>query len=220
MAEETKEKNIYEKASATDMSKYIRKKQGLSYISWPDMNAEMRKQFPDFQYKVYENVVSKTEVDEKGDKRTTVYREPFFKTENGNSAWCKIGLTLFPGANEIIEYYPVLDLRNKPIKAEDVTSADFNKSLQRGLVRLMSRASLIGSYVYSGEDISYESQESTELQQKCLDLIMKKSKTDALKEKVGKVCKEVLPEECNGDPRLTTDTDILEKLRRKLVALR
>lgn len=218
MAEE--KKNIYEKASATDMSKFIRKRQNLSYISWSDMNAAVRKQFPDFTYKVYENVVSKTEVDEKGNKRTTVYREPFFKTENGNSAWVKIGITLYPGASEAQEIYPILDIRNRPIKAEDVTSADFNKSLQRGLTRLMSRVTLIGSYVYSGEDISYESQESTELQQKCLELIMKKSKTDALKEKVGKVCKEILPEECNGDPRLTTDLDILEKLRRKLVALR
>lgn len=219
MAEKVKEKNYYEIGSAVDMTPFIKRKNSANFISWSDEYNQVRKLFPNMSYKVWENAISQTKTDENGVKTTQVFREPFFKTQNGNSAFVKLSVILDENTPEVCEIYPIMDYKNKSIPAEQVTMTDVNKAIQRGLTKCLCRASGCGLYIYSGSDLPQETKEVNELQSKVLELIMKKSKTDALKEKVGKICKEMLPEE-NGDPRLCDSTDTLEKLRRKLMAVR
>ena len=53
-----------------------------------------------------------------------------------------------------------------------------------------------------------------------MELIQKRSKlSDKTKEKVAEICKELLPDE-NGDPRLCENNDVLETLKKKLMAVR
>lgn len=78
----------------------------------------------------------------------------------------------------------------------------------------------LGLHVYDGEDISDDDQAIQKLQTSCYELIGKKCKIgDAQKKKVAEICKELLPEQ-NGDPKLCQDKDVLEELKKKLLAVR
>ena len=53
-----------------------------------------------------------------------------------------------------------------------------------------------------------------------MELIKKKSGlSEKTNEKVGEICKTLLPEE-NGDPRECNDNDVLRELKKKLTVLR
>ena len=53
---------------------------------------------------------------------------------------------------EHIEYLPVLNFKNAPISAAEVTSFDVNKAIQRSLTKAVARHGL-GLYIYAGEDL-------------------------------------------------------------------
>ena len=56
---------------------------------------------------------------------------------------------------EHIEYLPVLNFKNAPIQAQEVTSFDVNKAIQRSLTKAVARHGL-GLYIYAGEDLPEE----------------------------------------------------------------
>lgn len=124
--------NYFVELFNVNVSDKIEKKNGLSYVSWPYAWAEIKKRFPDATYTVYEN------------------KDGWFYHTDGRTCWVKTGLTV--NGIEHIEMLPVMDFKNRSIPAEQVTSMDVNKAIQRSLTKAAARHG-IGLYVYAGEDL-------------------------------------------------------------------
>ena len=131
-------KSVFETLNAIDCSAHVEKKNGLSYLSWAWAWAELKKHYPNASYTVYEN--------EQGWNYFT----------DGHTCWVKTGVTV--EGLEHIEYLPVMDFKNKSIKADLVTSFDVNKAIQRSLTKAVARHGL-GLYIYAGEDLPVAVQE-------------------------------------------------------------
>lgn len=110
----------------------IEKKNGLSYLSWAYAWGELKKRYPDAVYTIYEN------------------KDGWCYHTDGKTCWVKTGVTV--NGIEHVEYLPVMDFKNRSISAEDVTSFDVNKAIQRSLTKAVARHGL-GLYVYAGEDL-------------------------------------------------------------------
>ena len=126
------EDNYFLKLYGVNVSDKIEKKNGLSYVSWCYVWAEVKKQFPEANYTIYEN------------------KDGWFYHTDGKTAWVKTGLTI--NGIEHIEMLPVMDYKNRSIPLEQVTSYDVKKAIQRSLTKAAARHGL-GLYIYAGEDL-------------------------------------------------------------------
>ena len=126
------EKSVFETLFEINVNGHVEKKNGLSYLSWPYAWAEVKKRFPDANYKVYEM------------ENGCIY------FTDGKTCWVKTGIEI--AGLEHIEYLPIMDYKNKSISLENVTSFDVNKSIQRSLTKALARHGL-GLYLYAGEDL-------------------------------------------------------------------
>ena len=126
------EKNYFEILSAINVNEHTEKKNGLTYLSWAWAWAEVKKVDPLANYTVYENA------------------NGWNYHTDGNTCWVKVGVTV--GGQEIIEYLPVMDYKNKSIPLDSVTSMDVVKSVQRATTKAIGRHGL-GGYLYAGEDL-------------------------------------------------------------------
>ena len=135
-------KSIFETLNSKNVNEHVEKKNGLSYLSWAWAWAEVKKEFPEATYTVYEN----------GDGWN------YFT--DGKTCWVKTGVTI--EGLEHIEYLPVMDFRNQSIPADKVTSFNVNTAIQRSLTKACARHGL-GLYIYAGEDLpeGYENAEVT-----------------------------------------------------------
>ena len=124
--------NYFTTLYAINVNDKVEKKNGLSYVSWPYAWAEVKKQFPDATYTVYENA------------------DGWCYHTDGRTAWVKTGVTV--NGIEHIEMLPVMDFKNRSIPADAVTSMDVNKAIQRSLTKAVARHGL-GLYIYAGEDL-------------------------------------------------------------------
>jgi len=124
--------NIFETLNNINVNGHVEKKNGLSYLAWAWAWAEVKKLYPDAVYTIYENA------------------DGWCYHTDGRTAWVKTGVTI--DGLEHIEYLPVMDMRNKSIPLENVTSFDVNKAIQRSLTKACARHGL-GLYIYAGEDL-------------------------------------------------------------------
>lgn len=118
--------------NSINVNEHTEKKGNLTYLSWAWAWAECKKNFPSATYTVYEN--------ENG----------WCYFTDGKTCWVKTGVTICD--QEHIEYLPIMDMRNKSIPLENVTSFDVNKAIQRSLTKALARHGL-GLYIYAGEDL-------------------------------------------------------------------
>lgn len=130
--DENKLPNIFETLYKINVNDYTEKKNGLTYLSWAYAWAEVKKIYPNANYKVYET------------ENGCIYHT------DGKTCWVKTGVII--EGLEHIEYLPVMDYRNKSIPLKDVTSFDVNKAIQRSLTKALARHGL-GLYIYAGEDL-------------------------------------------------------------------
>lgn len=133
------DKNYFTELYDVNVNDKIEQKNGLSYLSWAYCWAELKKLHPDANYVVYENA------------------QGWNYHTDGKTAWVKTGVIV--NGIEHIEYLPVMDYRNKSIPANNVTSFDVNKAIQRSLTKACARHGL-GLYIYAGEDLP-ESEQAT-----------------------------------------------------------
>ena len=124
--------SVFSTLNDINVNGHVEKKNGLSYLSWAWAWAEVKKNFPDANYTIYEN------------------KDGLFYHTDGQTAWVKTGVTI--NGIEHIEYLPVMDMRNKSIRIEAITSFDVNKAIQRSLTKACARHGL-GLYIYAGEDL-------------------------------------------------------------------
>jgi hypothetical protein len=126
------ENNYFKQLNDINVNDKTEEKNGLTYLSWAWAWGEVKKLFPDATYKIYEN------------------KDEWNYFTDGKTCWVKTGVTI--NGIEHIEELPVMDFRNKSISAENVTSFDVNKAIQRSLTKACARHGL-GLYIYAGEDL-------------------------------------------------------------------
>ncbi len=124
--------SVFDTLNAVNVNGHTEKKNGLTYLAWAWAWSEVKKAFPDANYTIYENA------------------NGWNYHTDGKTAWVKTGVTI--DGIEHIEYLPVMDLRNKSIPVENITSFDVNKAIQRSLTKAVARHGL-GLYIYAGEDL-------------------------------------------------------------------
>ena len=124
--------NYFAELNAVNVNEHTEKKNGLTYLSWAWAWGEIKKRHPDATYTIYENA------------------NGWNYHTDGSTAWVKTGVTV--NGIEHIEYLPIMDSRNRSIPAENVTSFDVNKAIQRSLTKACARHGL-GLYIYAGEDL-------------------------------------------------------------------
>lgn len=124
--------NYFTKLNSIDVNDKVEKKNGLKYLAWAYAWGEIKKIHPDAVYTVYEN------------------SDGWNYFTDGKTCWVKTGVTI--NNIEHIEYLPVMDFKNKSIPADNVTSFDVNKAIQRSLTKACARHGL-GLYIYAGEDL-------------------------------------------------------------------
>lgn len=131
--------SIFATLNAINVQERIEKKNGMNYLPWAWAWAEVKKHFPNSFYTIYEN------------------KDGLCYHTDGKTCWVKTGVTVVDGDQQLehIEYLPVMDMRNKSIPQNAVTSFDVNKAIQRSLTKACARHGL-GLYVYAGEDLPEE----------------------------------------------------------------
>ena len=139
-----KNRSVFETLNAVNVNGKTEKKNGLTYLSWAFAWGEVKKNYPDAIYTIYEN------------------QQGWNYFTDGKTCWVKTGVTI--QGIEHIEYLPVMDYRNASIPAEKVTSYDVNKAIQRSLTKACARHGL-GLYIYAGEDLPEEEKEQEQEKQ-------------------------------------------------------
>ena len=132
------EKNYFIELNSINVNDKVEKKNGLNYLSWAYAWGEVKKLYPNANYKVYETI------------------DGCIYFTDGRTAWVKTGVII----NDIehIEYLPIMDYKNKSIPLEQITSFDVNKTIQRSLTKAVARHGL-GLYIYAGEDLPEDANE-------------------------------------------------------------
>lgn len=133
--------SVFDTLNAVNVNGHTEKKNGLTYLAWAWAWSEVKKAFPNANYTIYENA------------------NGWNYHTDGRTAWVKTGVTI--DGIEHIEYLPVMDLRNKSIPVENITSFDVNKAIQRSLTKAVARHGL-GLYIYAGEDLPESEQKPIE----------------------------------------------------------
>lgn len=139
-----------------DVSAKLGKKMGLSYLSWADAWAELKKRYPEAEYKIYtRKVITKIEKKyqlEGGDVKTVeeTYENDIPYFSDGRTCFVKVGVII--DGDEEVEIFPVRTNKNTSISVDMITMVDVNKALQRAFVKACARHGL-GLYVYAGEDL-------------------------------------------------------------------
>lgn len=146
--------SIFETLNSINVNEHTEDKNGLTYLSWAWAWAEVKKHFPDANYRIYENA------------------DGWNYFTDGRTCWVKTGVII--DGLEHIEYLPVMDFKNKSITVENVTSFDVNKAIQRSLTKACARHGL-GLYVYAGEDLPEDEKKTAdEVAKKKLQKVGKK----------------------------------------------
>ena len=200
-------KDFFNTLNVVDCNSHVEKKNGLSYLSWSWAWAELKKRYPYSYFTVYENA-----------EGGLVWKDPV-------GAHVKTGVTvveIVDGVkNEIesIEYLPIMDMRNKSIPYENITSMDVNKAVQRSLTKAAARHGL-GLYIYSGEDIPEEdTATNADLIQQIDNILLPKVKAMSADEKKRLAETVIVPVIGGANYKSCKDTEKLSALLNKIKTL-
>jgi len=149
-----KKLSVFDTLNEIDVGKWIEKKGNLSYLSWANAYAEVKKHYPLMQYKTYENDLQ------------------FNYFTDGHTGWVKVSTTI--EELEHIEYLPIMDYKNKSIPKDQITSMNVNTAIQRALTKSLARHGL-GLYIYAGEDLP---QVVSQAQAEQIEELMSETKTE------------------------------------------
>ena len=214
---EQKKKSIYETLCAVDVTKYVKKKNNLTYLPWAAAWGIVKSIYPQSTYRIISQVV-----DDFGNRR--------YWHDDGKTGWVEVETRIVSEGTTSIQscILPIMDYRNQAIPIDKITSTDANKSAMRCLVKSLAMHGL-GLYVYNGEDIPESTAELNEVLAKVDKAVKAKAAiSDEAKLKVKELCEDAeklaYPEreenEITGAYRTIDDIDILESLHRKLLKIR
>lgn len=143
--------STFQKLNQINVNSFIEKKNGLSYLSWPNAWAETMKAYPDAGYEVVKqpNGLPYTYDPNTGYMVYTrvtidgVTREMFLPVMDGANKAMKA---------EPYTYYTGYGQYRKEKTCEAATMFDVNKAIMRCLVKNLAMFGL-GLYIYAGEDL-------------------------------------------------------------------
>ena len=207
-----KNKSVFETLYAIDVSKKIKEKNGLSYLSWSSAWAEVKKIYPNVTFIVIPQIM-----DDFGNTR------PWH--DDGKTGWVEVSVTI--EEESITETLPIMDFKNKAIPVENITSTDANKAMKRCLVKCLALFGM-ATFIFEGEDLPEEATKTLTLKAEIKELVAKKCTTDKGKTKVAELCKAAEKEadpmmddaDITGNYMNIEDIDVLEKLKKQLLAVR
>lgn len=149
------EKQIYQTLSKIDVSKYVKKKMGLDYLSWATAWGLAKSHYPDIQKKIteYPEYIPTND----GWKPTGRYVD-YRLTPFG----CEVEVTVtIEGITHSQNLY-VMDKRGHAVKAKNLDMVQINKTQMRCLVKTLSLFGL-GLNLYAGEDLPSDESETAKL---------------------------------------------------------
>lgn len=147
------EQNYFVKLYSIDASKYVEKKNDLSYLSWPYAWAEVKKLYPDADYDVLKFNGLPYVFDPK-----TGYM--VYTTVTIEGITHEMWLPVMDGANKAMLDRPYQYKTRQGIKSvEAATMFDINKTIMRCLVKNLAMHGF-GLYIYAGEDLPEISQDT------------------------------------------------------------
>ena len=117
----------YIKLASIDVSKYVEKKQGLSYLSWPFAVDQLMRHDPQANW---------------------VFNDPITFGET-----MMVSCTVTAFGKPVTMHLPVMDHRNQAIK--NPNAFEVNKNMMRCLVKAIACHGL-GIHIYAGEDLPLE----------------------------------------------------------------
>lgn len=206
------EKNYFTELYNIDVHGKIKQKNGLNYVPWAAAWAELKKIHPDAVYNIAGQTFNTTETID-GKTKTTSYIRKWF--DDGKTGWVEVTVTVGDVAHTVM--LPIMDLRNKPIPVGDITVSEANKATMRALTKACAMHGM-GLYVYEGEEFSEETKNIEKLRADVVDLFKKRGALSVeARDKANEYCKAADP---SGDPRVITDLEILEKLKKQLMSIR
>ena len=206
------DKNYFTELYNIDVHGKIKQKNGLNYVPWAAAWAELKKIHPDAIYTIAGQIFNTTETID-GKTKTTSYIRKWF--DDGKSGWVEVTVTVGDVAHTVM--LPIMDLRNKSIPADDITVSEANKAIMRALTKACAMHGM-GLYVYEGEEFSEETKNIEKLRADVVDLFKKRGALSVeARDKANEYCKAADP---SGDPRVITDLEILEKLKKQLMSIR
>lgn len=142
-------KSIFETLFEINVNEHIEKKKDLMYLSWPYAWVEVKKKYPDANYKIHQF----------GEKQLPyVFDESVgymvFTDVTINGLTYIMWLPVMDGANKAMksEGYTYDTKFKKDIRVEPATMFDINKTVMRCLVKNLAMFGS-GLYIYSGEDL-------------------------------------------------------------------
>ena len=236
MAEKTK--SYFEELSSIDLRGREQDKNGLRVVPWAVAYSEIMKYDPGATYEFLRDKRTVTEVveipteDGYTIKKSVTYQQelPFFDTGIGYEVRCRMTVD---GVTKEMNL-PVYNTQNKSMGSEprtyttrkgDVTVDrafldDCYKSQMRCLAKLCAMFG-VAINLWTKEDAPESVLELEKLRTEAFSLFAQKASLSSnTKLKVNEIARTTLPEECNGDPRLCEDVDILKDLIKKFKAVR
>jgi len=121
-------KNTFADLSKIDVTKHLEEKQGLSYLQWMGAWSIAKDYDPKANYVIEKDVDG----------------NPYF---NDPVAGAFVGVKVTINDEELTEYLPVLDFRNKAVIGEKLNVFDINSAIKRCLVKCLAMHGL-GAQVY------------------------------------------------------------------------
>lgn len=132
MSEDVKKYDERLKGFTVDCTKFVEKKNNLSYLSWANAYAEMKKLYPDLSYRILKN--------------PNMDMLPAFGNDSIGFI-CYTEVTILGITHEM--WLPVMDFRNKAMMSP--TAMEINKTVMRCLTKNLAMFGL-GINIYQGED--------------------------------------------------------------------
>lgn len=217
---------IYQTLSKIDVSKDIRSKNGNSYLPWATCWRIVMEHYPDSVYLIHKQPFSV--YDENGN-RITQFDRPWFSA-NG-SGWVEVEVNIGDENERVThtEAYPIMDLRNKSVAEDSITTMEVNKALKRALVKAVATCTGLGLHLFYGEDLPAELAEITDAYNRVHELAKKKKELsekakarvlELMKDAERKTNPDLSDDEITGRVTNIDDIDVLRDLEKKLLAIR
>ena len=145
--------NNFEKLAKIDVSKYVEKKQNLSYLSWAWAVDQLMRHDPEANWQ--------------------------FNTPQMYGETMMVSCTVTAFGKPITMHLPVMDHRNQAIKQPDAFQV--NKNMMRCLVKAIACHGL-GLYIYAGEDVPAEPEPEARSHEELVNLVSKATSSSELKQ--------------------------------------
>jgi hypothetical protein len=155
-------KMVFASLNALNVNDHTEKKNGLTYLSWAWAWQEVKKMFPDAEYKIYKDEQNHPYIEDPD------FGLMCFTSVTINGQTHEMWLPVMDGANKAMRRtpytYKTWDRYNNKWKETGVSAAtmfDINKTIMRCLVKNLAMFGL-GLYIYAGEDLPADEQQPSQ----------------------------------------------------------